>query len=508
MDEYAPAVCAAPGPPRTRHQKATQPMLFPTLNFGLFFLVVFAASWAMIGRPEARKGLLLAASFFFYGYWDWRFLSLLAASAAINYLAGIAITRETVDGRRKLAVGLAVAANLIILGFFKYYDFFTESLSDVLGTVGLERDMLLLDVILPIGISFFTFQGISYVVDVYRRNIPAVDGPLDLFLYISFFPQLVAGPIVRAADFLPQLKKTPTLDMATVTFGFVLIVVGLLKKMIVASYLATEIVDDVFSFPAGSSSLDLLVGCYAFVVQIYCDFSGYSDIAIGASQVLGYDLMLNFRQPYHAATVQGFWRRWHISLSTWFRDYLYIPLGGNRVSTARRYANLFVVFVVSGLWHGAAWTFVAWGALHGFYLVFGMWTREARKRFADAIGLTRAPLLYKGLQIATTFLLVTWAWIFFRADSIADAWYVGTHLFAASPPGADVYLSMGSYDFWVGVAAIAILEAVHLGQRGVRLRPWLAERPTAVRWGLYYAAVMLLLLFANTDGGKFIYFQF
>lgn len=352
-------------------------MLFPTLNFGLFFLVVFAASWAMIGRPEARKGLLLAASFFFYGYWDWRFLSLLAASAAINYLAGIAITRETVDGRRKLAVGLAVAANLIILGFFKYYDFFTESLSDVLGTVGLERDMLLLDVILPIGISFFTFQGISYVVDVYRRNIPAVDGPLDLFLYISFFPQLVAGPIVRAADFLPQLKKTPTLDMATVTFGFVLIVVGLLKKMIVASYLAPEIVDDVFSFPAGSSSLDLLVGCYAFVVQIYCDFSGYSDIAIGLAALLGYRFKRNFDRPLSASSLQDLWQRWHISLTSWLRDYLYRPLRGKKRGQLHMYRNIFLTMLIAGLWHGAAWTFVIWGGLQGMCWLQSAWCEAA-----------------------------------------------------------------------------------------------------------------------------------
>ncbi len=480
-------------------------MLFNSIEFLLFFPAVAFGYFVLPAR--LRWMLLLAASYVFYMAWEPAYALLLLTTSLVAWGSALGMGAAPI-GRRRPWLVFSLLVNLGLLFTFKYFNLFSDTAEWIADlVVGTRLDLPHLGVLLPVGISFYTFQALSYSIDVYRGDRPA-ERHFGLFaLYVSFFPQLVAGPIERSTTLLPQLHESYDFEYQRVTDGLKLMAWGFFKKLVIADRLSVY-VDQVYGAPTEFGGLVLSIATVFFAYQIYCDFSGYSDIAIGASQVLGYDLMLNFRQPYHAATVQGFWRRWHISLSTWFRDYLYIPLGGNRVSTARRYANLFVVFVVSGLWHGAAWTFVAWGALHGFYLVFGMWTREARKRFADAIGLTRAPVLYKGLQIATTFLLVTWAWIFFRADSIADAWYVGTHLFAASPPGADVYLSMGSYDFWVGVAAIAILEAVHLGQRGVRLRPWLAERPTAVRWGLYYAAVMLLLLFANTDGGKFIYFQF
>ncbi|MFT4570146.1 MAG: alginate O-acetyltransferase complex protein AlgI [Hyphomicrobiaceae bacterium] len=480
-------------------------MLFNSIEFLLFFPAVAAAYFAAPHR--FRWILLLAASYVFYMAWQPAYALLLFTTTFVAWASALGMHGAAL-ARRRAYLLVSLAINLGLLFTFKYFNLFSDTAESIAATlVGARIDLPGLDVLLPVGISFYTFQALSYSIDVYRGD----RGPerhFGLFaLYVSFFPQLVAGPIERSTTLLPQLHKSYDFEYRRVTDGLKLMAWGFFKKLVIADRLSVY-VDQVYSAPTEFGSIVLVVATIFFAYQIYCDFSGYTDIAIGASQILGYDLMLNFRQPYHAATVQGFWRRWHISLSTWFRDYLYIPLGGNRVSTPRRYLNLFVVFVVSGLWHGAAWTFVAWGALHGFYLVFGMFTREWRKQIASSIGLDRLPVLYKALQIATTFSLVTWAWIFFRADSIGDAWYVATHLLSDLSVPADLYLSMGAYDFWVGLIAIAILEVVHLGQRNVRLRFWLAERPTWVRWSLYYGAVMLVLLFANTDGGKFIYFQF
>jgi D-alanyl-lipoteichoic acid acyltransferase DltB (MBOAT superfamily) len=359
-------------------------MLFPTLEFGIFFLLVFVASWLLRTRLDLRKGLLLVVSYFFYGYWDWRFLGLLALSSVINFAAGIALATSTDLARRKWAVGSAIILNLLILGFFKYYGFFLTSLADLLAPLGLERDLPWLDIVLPVGISFFTFQGISYVIDVYRGDVEPVRNPLDLFLYISFFPQLVAGPIVRAAHFLPQLDEPPRLDQHTLAFGFLLILVGLFKKVIVASYLATEIVDDVFVFPQAYSSLDLLAGAYAFVVQIYCDFSGYSDIAIGVAALLGYRFKKNFDRPLSATSLQDLWQRWHISLTSWLRDYLYRPLKGDRRGQGPIQLNLAITMLIAGLWHGAAWTFVIWGGIQGILLVLERSLKGALRRAARA----------------------------------------------------------------------------------------------------------------------------
>ncbi len=338
-------------------------MLFPTADFAVFFFVVFCASWAAARHPDARKLLLLAASYFFYGYWDWRFMALLAASSAINYVAGRIISVSAGAGPRKSALITAIVLNLAILGFFKYFGFFLGTLGDLLVAAGLERDMPFLQIVLPVGISFFTFQGISYVVDVYRGEVASAKSPLDLFLYISFFPQLVAGPIVRAAWFLPQLGEVPELTRRAMCFGLCLILLGLFKKMVIANYLATELVDGVFIDPGGYSSLELLIAIYGYAVQIYCDFSGYSDIAIGVAALLGYRFHRNFDRPYRARSLQEFWRRWHISLSQWLRDYLYKPLGGSRHGRLTTYRNLAITMLLGGIWHGAAWTFIVWGAI-------------------------------------------------------------------------------------------------------------------------------------------------
>lgn len=413
-------------------------MLFPTLDFAIFFLAVFAVSWELRHSQEWRKVVLLAASYVFYGYWDWRFTLLLAGSSLINYTAGRLLSVTSADRERRRLVAIAVALNLGILGFFKYYGFFLDSLADVLHEFGLQRDLPFLEVILPVGISFFTFQGISYVVDVYRGEVKATDSALDVFLYISFFPQLVAGPIVRAADFMPQLDQPPRLDRSMVSLGIVLILLGLFKKMVIANYLATELVDTVFFDPSAYGGADLLLALYGYAVQIYCDFSGYSDIAIGVAALLGYRFRWNFNQPYRAASLREFWRRWHISLSEWLRDYLYRPLGGNRDGALRTYRNLILTMLLGGIWHGAAWTFVLWGAIHGFALagervllalrrvpvpafalVGGAQGSAPMATGTDATGQDRP--LSRALRVVITFHIVCLGWIFFRCEDVSFA---------------------------------------------------------------------------------------
>ena len=413
-------------------------MLFPTLDFALFFLLVFAISWELRKHPESRKVFLLGASYVFYGYWDWRFTALLAGSSLINYVAGRMIGLSKIERDRKLLAAIAIVLNLTILAFFKYYGFFLESLSSLLTSVGLERDLPFLEIILPVGISFFTFQGISYVVDVYRREIEAVDSPVDVFLYISFFPQLVAGPIVRAADFLPQLKSEPRLNRALVNLGILLILVGLFKKMVIANYLATGLVDEVFFDPSIYAGPDLALAIYAYAIQIYCDFSGYSDIAIGVAALLGYRFKWNFNQPYRAASLQDFWRRWHISLSEWLRDYLYKPLGGSRGGAVQTCRNLFLTMLLGGIWHGAAWTFIIWGLIHGTALaveraVLAFRTAPASMSALAAGGhgasgyipVDPAPrqtsVFGRFVGVIVTFHIVCLAWIFFRAQNLEFA---------------------------------------------------------------------------------------
>ena len=319
-------------------------MLFPTFGFALFFLCVFFGHWITLRQPLARKWLLLIASYWFYAAWDWRFCSLLFLSSVVNYAAGVAIRNVASAQGRNLALALCVVANLGVLAFFKYYGFFIESVAETLGALGWQRDLPFLDIVLPVGISFFTFQGISYAVDTYRGRLAQAPSLLDVLLYISFFPQLVAGPIVRAAHFLPQLRAAPAMDAYT-AFGLLLIVWGLFKKVVVATYLAQEIVDPVFFDPLAYASVDVLLAVYGYAIQIYCDFSAYSDIAIGVAALLGFQFPRNFDQPYRANSLREFWRRWHISLSTWLRDYLYIPLGGARNGAWRTYRNLILTML-------------------------------------------------------------------------------------------------------------------------------------------------------------------
>ncbi|MDA7947131.1 MAG: MBOAT family protein [Hyphomicrobiaceae bacterium] len=493
-------------------------MLFPTLDFALFFLAVFGISWEMRNRPEARKVFLLGASYAFYAFWDWRFTALLAGSSLINYTAGRLLGIGGSPRERKLLVGIAVALNLAILGFFKYYGFFLDSLSEVLARAGLERDLPFLEIILPVGISFFTFQGISYVTDVYRGKVAAVDSPLDVFLYISFFPQLVAGPIVRAADFMPQLRAKPQLDRGLVSLGILLILVGLFKKMVIANYLATELVDQVFFDPGAFAGPDLALAIYAYAVQIYCDFSGYSDIAIGVAALLGYRFRWNFNQPYRAASLREFWHRWHISLSEWLRDYLYKPLGGSRGGTLATTRNLFLTMLLGGIWHGAAWTFVFWGLIHGTSLaverlVMSVKTAPVQAQVVTAGGYSSGTLasfeepekswwFSRMLGVLVTFHIVCLAWIFFRAESLDVA--------IAYLKGLGDWSGEGELTRPFLMALVAASLAAHFLPGGLVTRSAQVLEPVGpIGLGFLLGFGILLIQAIAPEGvAPFIYFQF
>lgn len=471
-------------------------MLFPTLDFGVFFLVVFAVSWALSAQLDLRKAFLVGASYFFYGYWDWRFCFLLLGSSLINYLAGRVIDRPGASPvLRKWVLRGAIVANLGSLGFFKYYEFFIASLNEMMWDLGLQRELPFLEIILPVGISFFTFQGISYVVDVYRRDIAASRSLLDVMLYISFFPQLVAGPIVRAQTLLPQIEARPDPSRILASYGVMLVVLGLFKKVIVANYLATEMVDLAFFDPTRYGPVDLTLAIWGYAIQIYCDFSAYSDIAIGVAALLGYRFQKNFNQPYRAESIRELWRRWHISLSTWLRDYLYIPLGGDRGPPWRVRLNMFVTMLLGGVWHGAAWTFIFWGALHGAALVF-----------ERALGLghvaTRRPVWRRALAVFLTFNFTCLAYIFFRSATFESALlYIESFANLAAPVtfATPFLLALIVLSF-----ASQFLPEDMLERFEERIRHW----PLAVRGAMAGFAVAAIDAFGPEGIAPFIYFQF
>ncbi len=426
-------------------------MLFPTIDFAIFFVVVFTASWLLRPWPRAWKVMILAASYVFYGWWNWHFTFLLAASTVLNQVGAVLVGRLRDPRQRRWAMIGTIVGDVGLLGWFKYYGFFTVNVANGLHRLGLHSPLPLLQVALPVGISFFTFMGISYVVDVHRGKIEPAEW-LDAAVYLSFFPHLVAGPIVRGSELLPQLRaqRDPRrIDAARAAW---LIMAGLAKKVVISSFLAKHIVDPVFAVPHQHSALEVLFAVYGYAVQIYADFSGYTDIAIGVALLLGFRFPENFNAPYTAESLQDFWRRWHITLSSWLRDYVYIPLGGSRQGRWRTACNVMITMLIGGLWHGAAWTFVAWGALHGGGQVVGMLRRDRAHRRAEEaevvvpaelalVGSSRVPeeaAVGRGdtverrgradrpagriwLARIVTFHLVCLGWVLFRATSFANA---------------------------------------------------------------------------------------
>ncbi len=471
-------------------------MAFNSVQYAILLMVVFALYRVMKRREQNL--LLLAASYLFYGFWDWRFLSLLWISTIVDFVVGKRMGASDDPVVRKRLLITSMAVNLGILGFFKYFGFFAESAGELLAGLGLEADFATLRIVLPVGISFYTFQTMSYTIDIYRREIQPTNNLLGFAVFVAFFPQLVAGPIERAKHLLPQfLTDRPKVAASELGSGLLLIFVGLFKKVVIADALAPY-VQEAFDAAGTAGWMQLLVAVYAFSLQIYGDFSGYSSIARGSARLLGIDLMVNFNQPYLSRNITHFWRTWHISLSTWLRDYLYIPLGGSRGMAVATQRNLMITMLLGGLWHGAAWTFVVWGGLHGLYLaVHRRFRHRSPKSEMDPPTWRDVP------AIVATFHLVALSWVFFRADSFTQAWdvLVGILGFRAADgiPFAGLALLVP--------AALAAL-FIDLVQRRTGRHDGFVTIPAFARGVVYGAFFMAIVLFSGQEVVPFLYFQF
>lgn len=466
-------------------------MIFNSLIFFIFLPISFLVYALLKGNTKAQNFWLLVCSYYFYGYWDWRFLSLIAFSTVIDFIAGQKIQHSENEKTRKGFFYLSLATNLGLLGFFKYFNFFVESTEILLQNLGLEINTWTLSIILPVGISFYTFQTLSYTIDVYRKRITPTNDFLAFAAFVSFFPQLVAGPIERASHLLPQFLKPRKLSFNQFSLGSKIFLWGLFKKIVVADNLAPY-VDIVFENQEIYGGLVNVIAIVFFAFQIYCDFSGYSNMAIGLAKMFGFDLMQNFNVPYFATTLKTFWQKWHISLSTWFRDYVYIPLGGNRAGKARMYINLCITFLVSGFWHGANWTFVIWGGIHGlFFIVEGV-----------LIGTNRDTWIKQFLGLLTTFTVVCFAWIFFRAQDFAHAIEFIQNSFSL-----DYVHVLKPYRLVVAFLGISMLVVFDYLKKNKTAKALYYEY-TPVRWSFLYLLIFMIILFGNTKSQEFIYFQF
>jgi alginate O-acetyltransferase complex protein AlgI len=495
-------------------------MLFNSFEFLVFFPIVVLLYFLLSYR--FRWVLLLVASYTFYMFWRVDYAIILVISTLIDYLCSRMMDKYPLEesSKRKPWLWLSLVSNLGILFTFKYYNFFNTAAKDLAEVLDVAYAAPAFELLLPMGISFYTFQTMSYTIDVYYGHIKA-ERHLGIFaLFVTFFPQLVAGPIERAGNLLDQLKQKHDFNYQRATNGLKLMAWGLFKKVVIADRLAV-MVNQVYNNPTEYEGIPLIIATVFFAFQIYCDFSGYSDIAIGSAQVMGFKLMENFRRPYFSKSIREFWSRWHISLSTWFRDYLYIPLGGNRVLKWRWYYNIFIVFLVSGLWHGANWTFIVWGALHGFYQVFGFMTAKRRDALVQLLRINRCESFYRIIQVVTTFGLVCLAWVFFRANSISDAWYITTHMFKGLRESAVnifsntnmarlnfLYLKQPLAIFSLAVISISTLVFIELLQRHYSLRHKISTLPIYVRWPITYALFLAILLLGVFESNQFIYFQF
>ncbi len=476
-------------------------MLFNSIDFAIFLPLVFAVYWLLKNHGlKWQNAFLLVSSYIFYGWWDWRFLSLIIFSSFVDYFLGLSIAKSDRPKRRKLFLILSLVVNLGFLGFFKYYNFFAQNFADAFTFFGQSIEPSRLNIILPVGISFYTFQTLSYTIDVYRKKLEPTKDVIAFFAFVSFFPQLVAGPIERATNLLPQFYKKREFNNNLAIDGLQQILWGLFKKIVIADNCA-QYVNDIFNNHDIYSTPTLILGAVYFAFQIYCDFSGYSDIAIGTSKLFGFKLMTNFKYPYFSRDIAEFWRRWHISLSTWFRDYLYIPLGGSRGNKWNALRNTIIVFVVSGFWHGANWTFIAWGALNALYFI-PLLLLNKNRRFLGNISDNRIlPSLNEALRILITFSIVTLAWVFFRAESITQAFdYLG-HLSQMS--FSVDRLNINRYAFEI-LPLIAILVGFEWFSRT-------KEHPMQKKyvWFKTIAVIIMILMLGNfSNMQEFIYFQF
>ena len=477
-------------------------MLFNSLNFAIFLPIVFILYWFVTNKNlKTQNTLLLLASYFFYAFWDWRFLFLLIFSTLLDYYTSIKMSEAKSQSNKKFWFWLSISVNLGFLGVFKYFNFFAASFADAISNVGFHINPWTLKVILPVGISFYTFHGLSYVIDIYKNRIKAEKNFIDYSVFVSFFPLLVAGPIERATHLLPQIQSKRNFDYAKAFSGLRQILWGLFKKVVIADQCAVY-ANIAFNNTADQPGSTLLTGAIFFAFQIYGDFSGYSDIAIGTAKLFGIDLLRNFAFPYFSRDIAEFWRRWHISLSTWFRDYLYIPLGGSKTGTWMKVRNTFIIFIVSGFWHGANWTFIIWGFLNALYIMPSIIFNTNRNNL-DIVAQGKTFSSLKELRsVIITFSLTVFAWIFFRANSLDHAIKYISKIFTRSfftLPKIDtdilILLPLFIIIEWFGREEHYALEKITVN--------W--YRP--LRWGMYFIIIMFVICYAGSNQ-QFIYFQF
>jgi len=490
-------------------------VLFNSLQFLIFFPIVTLVYFAI---PQKIRYLwLLGASYYFYMCWNPEYALLMLTSTAITYLSGFFIERGKTDLTRKIMVGVSFSLNLAILFYFKYFYFTVDNINAIRGLFNLKALVPRFDVILPVGISFYTFQALSYTVDVYRKEIPHEKNFFKYALFVSFFPQLVAGPIERSKNLLTQMSEKHAFNYNKAREGFLLMLWGFFQKLVIADR-AAIFVNTVYNDSSNFSGAMLCIATVLFAVQIYCDFASYSLIAKGAAKVMGFELMDNFRQPYLSVSIAEFWRRWHISLSGWFKDYLYIPLGGNRKGTVRKYFNLMVVFLVSGLWHGASWNFVIWGIIHGIYQIAGDITNNSRKLVCELINVDRTKPQYIWFRRGITFVLVCFAWIFFRSETLTQALDIIKRIFVGFEPwtlyeGGLTSAGLNMANLWVLFLGVLVHILVSIkGYSGISVSKEVEEMHLLARWPAYLALLFAILIFGIYGPGyaasQFIYFQF
>ena len=484
-------------------------MLFNSLDFAIFLPIVFLLYWFVAQKNlKLQNALIVLASYVFYGWWDWRFLSLIIFSTVVDYLIGQRLRTEDKQSKRKVLLWTSIIVNLGFLGFFKYYNFFLENFVDAFSLFGMQINANSLNIILPVGISFYTFQTLSYTIDVYKKKLEPTKDFIAFSAFVCFFPQLVAGPIERATNLLPQFYKKRTFEYHKAVDGMRQILWGLFKKVVIADNCA-EFANQIFNNSTDMNGSTLVLGAIFFTFQIYGDFSGYSDIAIGTSRLFGFDLKQNFATPYFSRDIAEFWRRWHISLSTWFRDYLYIPLGGSRGGTWMKVRNTFAIFLVSGFWHGANWTFILWGALNAIYFLPLLLTNNNRKNLRVVAEGKLLPSLRELFSMLTTFVLTVFAWIFFRAENISHAFNYIDGIFSESIFSVPSF--MGKMNGLITFCLIAFFLTIEwLGRKDRFAIEKLKEKSILIRTSIYLIISIIILefLFNLKESQEFIYFQF